>query len=522
MSRTVADRRFQRRAMTSVSRGPRNFSSAFSGLRRRRRSGRLTPRLSRAPATHGDALSPPEEARMPFGEPLSAVRERDMELDDEMPVARLVQGPPGTLAPLDDTGQGQGGELPLRIALLQAGPQGGPLRGVLAEGQGVEEAESPGIGDPVERRRGALVLLVARALEQGGVAREEVQLPVFDGHSHPPKPGLRQPCRSSGLHPTPMSYVFGAAQSAAAGVAAKRSSAEGVPPPAMAFRATAATTSAAPPSMRMVTGSPSQRVPIKMASAGTRIWMSVIVVGRSFRYNQSETTMPKHVPNTTRYAKARTLAVVQCCPSESWSDASGASKRTDAQVPSATVGIGATVLRKRDWRIAAIAQVIGMSARTTVAMRPAAPSAVSGAPIRITVPPRPRTRPNTLRTERRSPATMKWASTAVHTGAAAPKTATRPLGTNCSDQKMIAQLQPILMTPTTTATAIVRLPRGKGWPSTKAMAVSTAATARALANANRNGGTSFTPILMAAHVDPQIRATLADPATTRSGGMPAR
>src|SRR2546428_3199077 len=208
MSRTVADRRFQRRAMTSVSRGPRNFSSAFSGLRRRRRSGRLTPRLSRAPATHGDALSPPEEARMPFGEPLSAVRERDVELDDEMPVARLVQGPPGTLAPLDDTGQGQGGELPLRIALLQAGPRGGTLRGVLAEGKGVEEAEPPRIGDPLERRRSALVLLVTRALEQGGVAGEEVQVPVFDGHSQPPKPGLRQLCRSSALHTTPVSYVL--------------------------------------------------------------------------------------------------------------------------------------------------------------------------------------------------------------------------------------------------------------------------------------------------------------------------
>ena len=78
------------------------------------------------------------------------------------------------------------------------------------------------------------------------------------------------------------------------------------------------------------------------------------------------------------------------------------------------------------------------------------------------------------------------------------------------------------MTPTTTATAIVRLPRGKDWRSARAMTVSTAATARALANANTNGGTSFTPILIAAHVDPQIRATLAYPATTRSGGMPAR
>ena len=37
---------------------------------------------------------------MPFGEALPAVRERDMELDDEMPVARLVERPTRTLAAL--------------------------------------------------------------------------------------------------------------------------------------------------------------------------------------------------------------------------------------------------------------------------------------------------------------------------------------------------------------------------------------------------------------------------------------
>ena len=55
-----------------------------------------------------------------------------------------------------------------------------------------------------------------------------------------------------------------------------------------------------------------------------------------------------------------------------------------------------------------------------------------------------------------------------------------------------------------------------------AMIVSRPATATALANANTNGGTSFTPILIAAQVDPQINATLTYPATTRSGGMRAR
>ncbi len=71
-------------------------------------------------------------------------------------------------------------------------------------------------------------------------------------------------------------------------------------------------------------------------------------------------------------------------------------------------------------------------------------------------------------------------------------------------------------------TTIVRLPRGNGCRSASAIIVSTEATATALANANTNGGTSFTPILIAAQVDPQISATLTYPATTRSGGMRSR
>ena len=102
MSRTVAERRFQRRTMTSVSSGPRNFSSAFSGRRRRRRSGRLTPRLSSAPSPNGDTLSLPQETRVPVGQTLPSVRQRDVELDDQMPVAQLVKGSAWAFAPLDD------------------------------------------------------------------------------------------------------------------------------------------------------------------------------------------------------------------------------------------------------------------------------------------------------------------------------------------------------------------------------------------------------------------------------------
>src|SRR2546423_2257944 len=174
MSRTVAERRFQRRTMTSVSSGPRNFSSAFSGLRRRRRSGRLTPRLSRAPAANADPLAPSQETGMALGETLSSVRERDMKLDDQMPVARLVQGAARAFASLDDAQERERGELAFGVALLDPRPHRRALRGVLAQGQCMEKAEPPGIGDPIQRRRGTFVLFVAGALEQGGVAREEV------------------------------------------------------------------------------------------------------------------------------------------------------------------------------------------------------------------------------------------------------------------------------------------------------------------------------------------------------------
>ena len=133
MSRTVAERRFQRRAMTSVSSGPRNFSSAFSGLRRRRRSGRLTPELSRAPATNGDPLSPPQETRVAFGEALASVRECDMELDDQVPIPRLVEGSARAFASLDDSQERERGELPFRVALLDVSPHRRALLGVLAE-----------------------------------------------------------------------------------------------------------------------------------------------------------------------------------------------------------------------------------------------------------------------------------------------------------------------------------------------------------------------------------------------------
>ena len=84
---------------------------------------------------------------------------------------------------------------------------------------------------------------------------------------------------------------------------------------------------------------------------------------------------------------------------------------------------------------------------------------------------------------------------------------------------MIAQLQPVLMTPATMAIASVCRERGKGCPNASATTVRIPATANARSNASTNGGMSAMPILIAAHVDPQTRTTAAYAAITLMGGM---
>jgi len=117
---------------------------------------------------------------------LAPVRERDVDLYDEMPVTRHVDRSVRAVAALDDAEERESGELALGVALLEARPHRGTLRGLLADGERVEKAETSRIGELLERRRGTLVLLIARTLEKRRVAREEVQVPVFDGHSAPP------------------------------------------------------------------------------------------------------------------------------------------------------------------------------------------------------------------------------------------------------------------------------------------------------------------------------------------------
>ncbi len=119
---------------------------------------------------------------MTFAQLLAPVGQGDVEPDDEMAVAREVQRAVGSLPPFDDAGEGERLELSFGVPLLNARPHRGALRGLLAERQRVQEPQPPGIGESLESLRGALVLFVAATLQQGWVARKEVELEVFDGH----------------------------------------------------------------------------------------------------------------------------------------------------------------------------------------------------------------------------------------------------------------------------------------------------------------------------------------------------
>src|SRR5258708_421360 len=109
-------------------------------------------------------------------------------------------------------------------------------------------------------------------------------------------------------------------------------------------------------------------------------------------------------------------------------------------------------------RIAATAQLIGMSARSAVASSAFGPSLGLGAPTRSAVPARPRPRATIFSALRRSPATKKCARIAVHTGAIAPNTATSPDGTNCSAQKMSTHAVPMLNRPESAIAIRARTP----------------------------------------------------------------
>src|SRR2546430_17675057 len=92
-SRTVACRRFQSRSITAVSSGPRKvFAPRLVTIR----SSHLSPQIA----------APFEQAGMPFADQFPAVREREGQAPDEVPVARQVDPATRPPAPLDDAGAG--------------------------------------------------------------------------------------------------------------------------------------------------------------------------------------------------------------------------------------------------------------------------------------------------------------------------------------------------------------------------------------------------------------------------------
>ena len=115
---------------------------------------------------------------MALPERLAAVRERDVECHDEVAIARGVERTAERVPSLHQSGQGHRGELALRIRLIEARPECGPLRRVLADRQRVKQLQPSGLGEDAHQACRAFIRVVLRPLEQRRVAVEEVELPV--------------------------------------------------------------------------------------------------------------------------------------------------------------------------------------------------------------------------------------------------------------------------------------------------------------------------------------------------------
>src|SRR5438552_8235272 len=177
-SRTVACRRFQRRSITAVSSGPRNVFGPRRRARFRRRTSSAMPRSSHLSPQIAASL---EQKRVPLArveQELATVREDHVQRDDEVTIARRVERATGSVPPLDEPREGHRGELAFGVRLVEAGPERRPWRGVLTDRQGVEELQPRGVGERVGERRGAVIGVIVRALQQPRVAVEEVEVPV--------------------------------------------------------------------------------------------------------------------------------------------------------------------------------------------------------------------------------------------------------------------------------------------------------------------------------------------------------
>src|SRR5260370_24641343 len=108
-SGTVAWRRFQSRSMTAVSSGRRNVFEPPRRARFKRRTSSLTTASSHLPLL---VATPFQQPRMALADELAAVGERDVELNEDVSVARRVGRTARIVAPLDQAGEGPTGQRP--------------------------------------------------------------------------------------------------------------------------------------------------------------------------------------------------------------------------------------------------------------------------------------------------------------------------------------------------------------------------------------------------------------------------
>src|SRR5207237_6156380 len=119
-----------------------------------------------------------EQPRVPLPDDLLPVGESDMQRDDEVAVPRAVHRPARTVSTLDEAAQRHRGELALGVRLVEAGPERGPLWGLLSDRQRMEALQPARLREHAQESRCAVVRVIVRSLEQPRVAVEQVEVPV--------------------------------------------------------------------------------------------------------------------------------------------------------------------------------------------------------------------------------------------------------------------------------------------------------------------------------------------------------
>src|SRR5258708_12399654 len=171
--------------MTAVWSGPRNVFEPPRRARFKRRTSSLTTASSHLPLL---VARPFQQPRMALADELAAVGEREVERHEDVSVARRVGRTARIVAPLDQAGEGHLGERPLRVGLLEAGPERRALGGVLADGEGVEQLEPPRVAERGGEGPGALIGVVVPALADRRGPAEDVEPPPDPPAPPPPTP----------------------------------------------------------------------------------------------------------------------------------------------------------------------------------------------------------------------------------------------------------------------------------------------------------------------------------------------